>query len=122
MSKARKRPPTPKKRAPHKKLSPKKKASIAAKKGWETRRRNDPQRWGRIPARKKRKPAKQNSKVTRAEVLKKFRLTKKQLGYLEEADKNYERFGNPVPDKWMIKASNACEAFHLYAGSQYAWK
>jgi hypothetical protein len=149
-SKVKKRPrpvsPVQRKRAP-KKGSVAKKRSSAARKGWETRRRENPLRWGREAIAERRKNSRVVDDSARAIEREWREIEQKALRQKEEAERaggthpeiakklaiferieteiaamkqNIRTFNSPRPDPWELKAYTLLEKFitlHDFGGS-----
>lgn len=129
--------PVQRKRAPKREKVSKKRAR-AARKGWETRRRENPLRWGREAIALRRQNSKVVESSTAAIEREWKRLEKKALRQAREAEKaggihptiaaklaalesveaqiqkmkdNIRTFNSPSPDQWEIKAYNLLEKF-----------
>jgi hypothetical protein len=140
-SKVKKRPrpvsPVQRKRAP-KKGSAAAKRSSAARRGWETRRRENPLRWGReaIAERRKnsrvvdesvkaierelreieQKALKQKDEAERAggthpEIAKKLAVFERIETEIAAMKQNIRTFNSPRPDEWALKAYTLLEKF-----------
>src|SRR5271166_4829422 len=129
--------PTPKKRAPARDKVAKKRSS-AARKGWETRRRENPLRWGRIAIAKKskklkvvigaesamerewreieRKAIRQKKEAEAAggvhpTIAGKLAILEKIEAKISDMKANIRTFNSLSPDKWELKAYSLLEKF-----------
>jgi hypothetical protein len=130
--------PVPRKRAPAKRERTAKQRSSAARRGWETRRRENPLRWGREAVAKRqknsrvvedihskierewreieRKAIRQAKRAKRAggvhpDVARKLKPLERLQQQIDEMKTNIRKFNAPTPDQWEVKAYEALEKF-----------
>jgi hypothetical protein len=130
--------PVPRKRAPAKRGRSAKELSRAARRGWETRRRENPLRWGSKAIAKRREKLQSIVSAERAIEREWKELERKAIRQKREADKaggvhpsisrklktletieqqiadmkvNIRRFNSPSPDRWELEAYILLEKF-----------